>query len=120
MAKVLTVDDAMFMRTMLRRILEPEGFEVVEAEDGAHGVEAYKEHQPDVVLMDVTMPNMDGIEATRAIKAVDPNARIIICSALGQEATVIKATEAGACDYVTKPFQPQQVLEAVKRVLSEN
>lgn len=117
MPKILTVDDAVFMRTMLRRILEPEGFEVIEAEDGAEGIDAYKRYKPDIVLMDITMPNMDGIAATKAIKDEDPHARIIICSALGQEAAVIRATEAGACDYVTKPFQAPQVLEAVRRAL---
>ena len=118
MPKALVVDDAMFMRTMLRRALEPEGFEVVEAENGAQAVKAYEEHKPDIVLMDITMPEMDGISATRAIRQADPNAKIIICSALGQQNMVIEAAEAGAADYVTKPFQPPQVLEAIKRVLA--
>lgn len=117
MPKALTVDDAMFMRAMLKQILEPAGFEVVEAGNGAEGLKAYQEHKPDVVLMDITMPEMDGLQATKAIKEIDPNAKIIICSALGQQATVIEAMEAGASDYVTKPFQPPQVLEAVKRAL---
>jgi len=119
MPKALTVDDAMFMRAMLKQILEPEGFEVIEAGNGAEGVKAYQEHKPDIVLMDITMPEMDGLQATKAIKEVDPEAKIIICSALGQQATVIEAMEAGACEYVTKPFQPPQVLEAVKRVLGD-
>ena len=118
MPKALTIDDAMFMRAMLRKVLEPAGFEVIEAANGAEGIKAYQEHKPDVVLMDVTMPEMDGIQATKAIKELDPNARIVICSALGQQATVISAMEAGAVEYVTKPFQPPQVLEAVKRALA--
>ena len=117
MPKALVVDDAMFMRAMLKKTLEPEGFEVVEASNGNEAIQAYKQHSPDIVLMDITMPEMDGIAATKAIKQEDPSAKIIICSALGQQAMVIQATEAGACDYVVKPFQPPQVLEAVRRAL---
>lgn len=118
MSCILTVDDAMFTRTMLRRILEGEGLQVIEAGDGQQGVAAYAENKPDLVLMDITMPNMDGIEATAAIRAADPQARVIVCSALGQQSMVIQAMEAGACDYLSKPFQPPQVVEAVRRALA--
>jgi len=113
--KILTVDDAIYMRMMLRKILEAEEYEVIEAADGAEGVKQYQEQSPDVVLMDITMPNMDGIEATRQIVGQDPQAKVIICSALGQQQMVLEALKAGARDYIVKPFQPERVKEAVQK-----
>lgn len=117
--KVLVVDDAAFMRMMIKDILRKGGYEVVgEAEDGAKAVDKYKELHPDLVTMDITMPDMDGITAVKEIKKVDGNALIIMCSAMGQQAMVIDAIQAGAKDFVVKPFQPERVLEAVRKVLS--
>jgi len=117
--KVLVVDDAAFMRMMIKDILRKGGYEVVgEAEDGAKAIEKYKELNPDLVTMDITMPEMDGISAVKEIRKVDPEALIIMCSAMGQQAMVIDAIQAGARDFVVKPFQPDRVLEAVRKVLA--
>jgi len=117
--KVLVVDDAAFMRMMIKDILRKGGFEVVgEAEDGSKAVEKYKELRPDLVTMDITMPDMDGITAVKEIRKLDADAQIIMCSAMGQQAMVIDAIQAGAKDFVVKPFQPERVLEAVRKVLS--
>jgi len=117
--RVLVVDDAAFMRMMIKDILRKGGYEVVgEAEDGAKAIEKYKELQPDLVTMDITMPDMDGIAAVKEIRKIDPNDLIIMCSAMGQQAMVIDAIQAGARDFVVKPFQPDRVLEAVRKVLS--
>ncbi|HEY8344815.1 MAG TPA: response regulator [Bacillota bacterium] len=117
--RVLVVDDAAFMRMMIKDILKKGGFEVVgEAEDGLKAVEKYKELKPDLVTMDITMPEMDGIAAVREIRKIDPNAVIVMCSAMGQQAMVIDAIQAGAKDFVVKPFQPDRVLEAIRKVLS--
>lgn len=117
--KVLVVDDAAFMRMMIKDILRKGGFEVVgEAEDGSKAVEKYKELRPDLVTMDITMPDMDGITAVKEIRKLDGDAQIIMCSAMGQQAMVIDAIQAGAKDFVVKPFQPERVLEAVRKVLS--
>ncbi|KXG77623.1 Chemotaxis protein CheY [Fervidicola ferrireducens] len=119
MAGILIVDDAAFMRMMIKDILTKNGFEVVgEAENGAVAVEKYKALKPSLVVMDITMPEMDGIEAVRRIKAIDPDAKIIMCSAMGQQAMVIDAIQAGARDFIVKPFQPDRVVEAVKKALS--
>jgi two-component system chemotaxis response regulator CheY len=116
--KVLIVDDAAFMRMMIKDILTKNGFEVVgEAENGAVAVEKYKELQPDLVTMDITMPDMDGIAAVREIKSFDSAARIIMCSAMGQQAMVIDAIQAGAKDFIVKPFQPERVIEAVSKAI---
>lgn len=118
-ARVLIVDDAAFMRMMLRDILTKNGYEVAgEAENGAQAVERYKEVKPDLVTMDITMPEMDGITAVREIKKIDPAAKIVMVSAMGQQAMVIEAIQAGAIDFVVKPFQPDRVIEAVKKALS--
>ncbi|OFI06516.1 chemotaxis protein CheY [Clostridium acetireducens DSM 10703] len=118
MAKVLIVDDAAFMRMMIKDILEKNGFEVVgEANNGIKAIEIYKKEKPDVVTMDITMPDMDGIEAVKQIKEMDPNAKIIMCSAMGQQTMVMDAIKAGARDFVVKPFQPDRVLEAINKVL---
>lgn len=118
MARVLIVDDAAFMRMMIKDILEKNGFEVVgDASNGLNGVELYKKEKPDIVTMDITMPEMDGIEAVKAIKAFDPAAKIIMCSAMGQQTMVMDAIRAGARDFIVKPFQSDRVLEAIKKVL---
>jgi two-component system chemotaxis response regulator CheY len=117
--KVLVVDDAAFMRMMIKDILRKGGYEVVgEAEDGAKAIEKFRELRPDLVTMDITMPDMDGISAVREIRKMEPNALIIMCSAMGQQAMVIDAIQAGAKDFVVKPFQPERVLEAVRKVLA--
>ena len=116
--KILLVDDAAFMRMMLKDILTKNGYEVVgEAENGAKAVEKYGELKPDLVLMDITMPEMDGIEALKKIKASDANASIIMCSAMGQQAMVIESIQSGAKDFIVKPFQADRVLEAVQKVV---
>lgn len=119
MAKnILIVDDAAFMRMMIKDILSKNGYNVAgEAENGAKAVEKYNELKPDLVLMDITMPEMDGIAALKAIKAADPGSLIIMCSAMGQQAMVIEAIQAGAKDFIVKPFQAERVLEAVKKVV---
>ncbi len=106
------------MRTMIADILQQGGFEVVgEAETGAQAVEKYRQLRPDLVTMDIVMPDMGGIDAVRHITALDANAKILMCSAMGQQALVVEAIQAGARDFVVKPFQPSRVLEAVQRVL---
>ncbi len=123
MAKVLLVDDALFMRKMLSDILKKEGFEVVgEADNGKDAVEKYKELKPDLVTMDIVMPRMeeiDGIAAVREIVKIDSQAKIIMVSAMGQHALVVEAIQAGAKDFIVKPFQPSRVVEAIRRVLGE-
>ncbi|WP_061213810.1 response regulator [Syntrophomonas wolfei] len=116
--RVLIVDDAAFMRMMIKDILTKNGYTVVgEAENGTVAIEKYKELKPDLVTMDITMPEMDGIIAVKEIKAVDPAACIIMCSAMGQQAMVIDAIQAGAKDFIVKPFQPERVIEAVSKAL---
>jgi two-component system, chemotaxis family, chemotaxis protein CheY len=118
MTRVLIVDDAAFMRMMIKDILEKNGFEVIgEAPNGIKAVELYKKDKPDVVTMDITMPDMDGIEAVKAIKAFDPASKVIMCSAMGQQTMVMDAIRAGAKDFIVKPFQPDRVLEAIRKVV---
>jgi two-component system, chemotaxis family, chemotaxis protein CheY len=115
---VLVCDDAIFMRTMITDILSQAGYDVVgEAESGAQAVQRYRDLRPDLVTMDIVMPDMGGIEAVREIVKQDPDAKILMCSAMGQQALVVEAIQAGAKDFVVKPFQPSRVLEAVQRVL---
>jgi two-component system chemotaxis response regulator CheY len=115
--KVLIADDASFMRQMIRDIIEPEGWEVVgEASDGVEVVEKFKKLHPDVVMMDIVMPKRSGIDAVKAIKAEDPGARVVMCSALGQEALVTEAIQAGAKDFIVKPFKPDAVLSTLAKV----
>lgn len=115
---VLICDDAIFMRTMIADILTNAGYEVVgEAESGLQAVEKYKQLRPDLVTMDIVMPDMGGIEAVREITRFDPAAKVLMCSAMGQQALVVEAIQAGAKDFVVKPFQPARVLEAVQRVV---
>lgn len=119
-ATVLIVDDAIFMRTMLKDILKKEGYEIVgEAKTGREAIDRYKELSPELVTMDIVMPDMGGIDAVREIIAMDPDAKILMCSAMGQQSLVIEAIQAGARDFVVKPFQPSRVLEAAARVLGQ-
>ena len=119
MAKnILICDDAAFMRMMIKDILTKNGYNIAgEAENGAMAVDKYNETKPDLVLMDITMPEMDGIQALKKIKEGDPGAMVIMCSAMGQQAMVIESIQAGAKDFIVKPFQPDRVLEAVKKVV---
>ncbi|WP_426349115.1 response regulator [Alloiococcus sp. CFN-8] len=118
MTKVLIVDDAAFMRMMIRDILEKNGFEVVgEASNGIKAVELYKKEKPEVVTMDITMPDMDGIEAVKQIRAFDPESKIIMCSAMGQQSMVMDAIRAGARDFIVKPFQADRVIEAIRKAI---
>ena len=119
MAKnILICDDAAFMRMMIKDILSKNGYTVAgEAENGVKAVEKYNELKPDLVLMDITMPEMDGIQALKNIKAADSGAKVIMCSAMGQQAIVIESIQAGAKDFIVKPFQAERVLEAVKKVV---
>jgi len=119
MAKnILICDDAAFMRMMIKDILTKNGYNVAgEAENGLKAIEKYKEINPDLVLMDITMPEMDGIQALREIKKVNSSALVIMCSAMGQQAMVIESIQAGAKDFIVKPFQAERVIEAVKKVV---
>ena len=115
---VLICDDAAFMRMMIKAILSKNGYNVAgEAENGLKAVEKFKELSPDLVLMDITMPEMDGIAALKEIKKLDAGAKVIMCSAMGQQAMVIESIQAGAKDFIVKPFQQDRVLEAVKKVV---
>ncbi len=115
--KVLIVDDASFMRTMLKDILTSSGFDLAgEAMDGVEAVQKFKELKPDIVTMDIVMPLKSGIDAVKEIIALNKDARIIMCSALGQESLVLEAINAGAKDYIIKPFDPDKVVEMVKKV----
>ena len=116
---ILVVDDAAFMRMMIKDILTKNGYSVVgEADNGLNAIDKYEELKPDLVTMDITMPEMDGITAVKEIRKKNPNARIIMCSAMGQQAMVIDAIQAGARDFVVKPFQPDRVLEAVAKAVN--
>lgn len=117
MATILIVDDSDFMRVRTRQLLAGEGYSVVEASNGQEAVDKYREHRPDLVMMDITMPIMDGLTAVREIRKLDPQARVVMVSALGQQATVIEAIKAGAKDFIVKPFQPERVLATVRKVL---
>jgi two-component system, chemotaxis family, chemotaxis protein CheY len=118
MAKVLIVDDAAFMRMMLKDILSKGGYDVVgEAANGAEAVEMYQKLSPDLVTMDITMPQVDGIAALKQIMAVNAAAKVVMCSAMGQQAMVIESIQAGAKDFIVKPFQPQRVVESIEKVL---
>ncbi|MCG8500306.1 MAG: response regulator [Firmicutes bacterium] len=115
---VLIVDDAAFMRMMIKDILSKNGYDVVgEAENGAKAIEKYKELYPELVIMDITMPEVDGIAAVKEIKKTNADAKIIMCSAMGQQAMVIESIQAGARDFIVKPFQAERVIEAIKKVI---
>ena len=116
--KILLVDDAAFMRKMIRDTLSKNGFtDLYEAVDGADAVEKYSEIKPDLVIMDITMPNMDGLEALKAIRAKDANASVVMCSAMGQESMVMDAVRSGAKDFIVKPFKADRVLKTVNAIL---
>ena len=118
MAKIMLVDDAAFMRMMLKNTLSQAGYtDLIEAEDGVKAVEAYTAEKPDLVFMDITMPNKDGLETLKEIKALDPNATIVMCSAMGQETMVMDSIKSGAKDFIVKPFKPERILSTVKKIL---
>ena len=117
MPRVLIVDDAQFMRLRCARLSE-QGYEVTEAQNGREAVEIYEKLRPDVVLMDITMPEMDGLTALRQIKQMDPGARVAMLTALGQQGVVLEAVKAGARDFIVKPFEAERVLAAIQRLLS--
>ena len=116
--KILIVDDAAFMRMTIKNCLTKAGYEnLLEAADGELAVQAYQQENPDLVIMDITMPNMDGIKALQAIKTVDANAKVVMCSAMGQESMVVDAIRLGALDFIVKPFKPERILETVAKIL---
>ena len=118
MAKILLVDDAAFMRKVIKDTLSKAGYtDLHEAVDGADAVEKFNELKPDLVLMDITMPNMDGLEALKAIRAKDSGANVVMCSAMGQESMVMDAVRSGAKDFIVKPFKPDRVLKTVSTIL---
>lgn len=119
MKKVLIVDDAAYMRMMLKEILVDHGYEIAgEAENGNEAVEKYQELHPDIVTMDITMPEMDGIDAVKRILAINANAKIVMCSAMGQQNLVMKSLEAGARDFVVKPFEPERIIQTLESLFA--
>jgi two-component system chemotaxis response regulator CheY len=120
MARILVADDASFMRQMIREIVEDEGHEVVaEASDGVEAIEQFKKHHPDIVTMDIVMPRRSGIDAVKGIIEIDPGARVVMCSALGQETLVQEALQAGARDFIVKPFKPDAVTATLRKVIEK-
>lgn len=120
MAKILIVDDAAFMRMMVKDNLKKAGYsDFLEAGDGEDAVEKYTEHKPDLVLLDITMPIKDGIQTLQAIKQMNAQAKVIMCSAMGQEGMVVEAIKLGALDFIVKPFKPERLIQTVKNVLGD-
>ena len=117
MPKILVVDDAEFLRLRISKMLVGDGYEVIEAENGQRAIEQYQANRPDLVLMDVTMPEMDGLTALKHIKAYDSKAKVIMLTALGQESVVLEAIKSGARDFVVKPFERDRVLNAIQKLL---
>ena len=118
MPKILVVDDAAFMRMRCKKLLTQSGYEVVEAATGTQAVEAYKDDKPDAVLLDITMPDMDGLTALKEMRKIDPDARIAMVTAMGQQSVVMEALKSGAQDFVVKPFEPDRVLATLKKLLA--
>ena len=117
MARILIVDDAEFLRVRISKMLIGNGHQVIEANNGLVAVNTYKTEHPDVVLMDITMPEMDGLQALKEIRAFDPKAKVVMLTALGQESVVLEAIKSGARDFVVKPFEPDRVLNAIRKTL---
>lgn len=118
MAKILLVDDAAFMRMMVKDTLTKNGYtDLYEAADGVQAVEMFEEIKPDLVIMDITMPNMDGLEALKTIKGKNPDAVVVMCSAMGQESMVIEAIKSGAKDFIVKPFKPDRIIKTVSSII---
>jgi two-component system chemotaxis response regulator CheY len=117
MAKILVVDDAEFLRLRISKMLSGEGHNIVEAENGLKAVETYKAEKPDIVLMDITMPEMDGLTALKEIRSIDASARVVMLTALGQESVVLEAIKSGARDFVVKPFERERVLSAIGKLI---
>lgn len=117
-SKILVVDDAAFMRMMIKDILTKNGYNVVgEAENGKVAVEKCMDLKPDIVTLDITMPEMDGIQALKEIRAIAPETKVIMCSAMGQQDMVVEAIQVGARDFIVKPFQPDRVVEAIQKAI---
>lgn len=118
--KILIVDDALFMRAMLKKILNEAGYtQIFEAANGAEACAVYEAQKPDAVLMDISMPEMNGIDALKAIVREDPEAVVVMCSAVGQEAMIVEAVQSGALDFIVKPFKPEQIVQAVETALAK-
>ncbi|MCI8673183.1 MAG: response regulator [Lachnospiraceae bacterium] len=118
MAKIMLVDDAAFMRMMIKNTLTQQGYtDIVEAQDGAEAVTKFAEENPDLVFMDITMPNMDGLQALKKIKENHPDAKIVMCTAMGQETMVLDAIKSGAKDFIVKPFTPERIAETAQKFL---
>ena len=117
MARILIVDDAEFLRVRISKMLIGNGHQVIEANNGLVAVSTYKTERPDVVLMDITMPEMDGLQALKEIRSFDPKAKVVMLTALGQESVVLEAIKSGARDFVVKPFEPDRVLNAIRKAL---
>ncbi|NMA79889.1 MAG: response regulator [Clostridiales bacterium] len=117
-SKILLVDDAAFMRMLIKNTLKENGYtNILEAEDGEIACRIYAEEKPDLTIMDITMPNKGGIEALKDIKAINPDAKVIMCSAMGQESMVVEAIKHGALDFIVKPFKPDRIIQAVTKIL---
>jgi two-component system chemotaxis response regulator CheY len=118
MARILVVDDAAFMRVRAAKVLADNGYEVAVAENGREAVNIYLQWRPDAVLMDITMPEMDGLAALKEIRKLDPSARVAMVTAMGQQAIVMEALKAGARDFVLKPFRPERILATLQKLLA--
>jgi two-component system chemotaxis response regulator CheY len=117
MTKILIVDDAEFLRVRISKMLVGDGFEVIEADNGLKAIDAYKANKPDLVLMDITMPEMDGLSALKEIRGIDSSAKVIMLTALGQESVVLEAIKSGARDFIVKPFERDRVISAISKIL---
>ena len=118
MPKIMLVDDAAFMRMMVKNALTKSGYDnIIEAQDGAEAVKKYAEEKPDMVFMDITMPNMDGLQALKEIREDDPNAKIVMCTAMGQEGMVVDAIKSGARDFIVKPFNADRIVQTAQAIL---